>query len=358
MLHESEKTTTPEQLTYDVLSLYKAELEDLLKLWGQPRYRAGQLFEWLHKNMAVSFSEMTNLPKQLREKLDKECAIYFVKEKKRQISADGTTKFLFELHDKETIEAVLMPHDYGTSLCISSQVGCRMGCRFCASTIGGRVRNLSAGEMLSQIYEITKLTGSRPDSIVLMGIGEPLDNFDNLIRFLELIKDQDGFTLSHRHISVSTCGLVKQIDDLAALKYQLTLSVSLHACDNKTRSEIMPVNDAFPIEQLLESCKRYYKATGRRISYEHALIEGVNDRPEQAKKLAQLLAGQQCHVNLIPINPVKETGFKKTNVTNSARFRDIITENGVTATIRKKMGADIDAACGQLRISDVKGDHS
>ncbi|WMJ83087.1 23S rRNA (adenine(2503)-C(2))-methyltransferase RlmN [Oscillospiraceae bacterium LTW-04] len=339
----------------DILSMLPAELEALVRDMGQPKFRAGQLFGWLHNKLVASFDEMMNLPAAFRAALSERCYITQLDARRCQSASDGTAKYLFKLPDGNTIESVLMRHDYGNSLCISSQVGCYMGCRFCASTIGGKVRNLTASEMLSQIYTVTKLSGERVDSVVMMGIGEPLDNFDNVVRFLELVRDPNGINLSHRHISLSTCGLVDKIDDLAALSYQLTLSVSLHACDNETRDKIMPVNKRYPIEELLAACRRYFAKTGRRISYEYALIAGVNDSPQQAKKLLALLRNQSCHVNLIPVNPVAETGFTRGSRKQAEAFRDILTAGGLSATIRRELGSEIDAACGQLRRKDAKG---
>ncbi len=339
----------------DILSLLPDELEALVREMGQPAFRAKQLFGWLHGKMADGFDEMTNLPATFRTALTERCYITQLEVRQCQTASDGTTKYLFALPDGNTIESVLMRHDYGNSLCISSQVGCLMGCRFCASTIGGRVRNLTASEILAQLYTVTKETGERVDSVVMMGIGEPLDNFENVVRFLELVRDPNGLNLSHRHISLSTCGLVDKIDDLAALSYQLTLSVSLHACDNETRDQIMPVNKRYPIETLLAACRRYFDKTGRRISYEYALIAGVNDSPQQARKLLALLKGQGCHVNLIPVNPVAGTGFTRGSRKQAEEFRDILTAGGLSATIRRELGGEIDAACGQLRRKDAKG---
>ena len=348
-------TQQTESLKLDILSLLPTELETLVREMGQSLFRAGQLFGWLHNKLAVSFDQMTNLPAVLRAALSERCYITQLTVLRCQNASDGTAKYLFELPDGNTIESVLMRHDYGNSLCISSQVGCYMGCRFCASTIGGKVRNLTASEMLSQIYTVTKQSNERVDSVVMMGIGEPLDNFDNVVRFLELVRDPNGLNLSHRHISLSTCGLVDKIDELAALSYQLTLSVSLHACDNETRDKIMPVNKRYPIETLLAACRRYFAKTGRRISYEYALIAGVNDSPQQAKKLLTLLKDQSCHVNLIPVNPVAETGFTRGSRKQAEEFRDILTVGGLSATIRRELGGDIDAACGQLRRKDAEG---
>ncbi len=339
----------------DIVSLLPAELNALAREMGQPAFRGKQLFSWLHGRMAVGFDEMTNLPAAFRAALLSRCYITQLDVRRCQNASDGTAKYLFGLPDGNTIESVLMRHDYGNSLCISSQVGCHMGCRFCASTIGGRVRNLAASEMLSQLYTVTGLSNERVDSVVMMGIGEPLDNFENVVRFLELVRDPNGLNLSHRHISLSTCGLVDKIDDLAALSYQLTLSVSLHACDNETRDKIMPVNKRYPIETLLAACRRYFAKTGRRISYEYALIAGVNDSPQQAKKLLALLKDQSCHVNLIPVNPVAETGFTRGSRKQAEAFRDILTAGGLSATIRRELGGEIDAACGQLRRKDAKG---
>ncbi len=339
----------------DILSLLPAELQALAQQMGQPSFRAKQLFSWLHQKRAVRFDEMTNLPATFRAALGERCYITQLILRRCQTASDGTVKYLFELPDGNTIESVLMRHDYGNSLCISTQVGCLMGCRFCASTIGGRVRNLTASEMLSQIYTVTKESGERVDSVVMMGIGEPLDNFDNVVGFLELVRDPNGLNLSHRHISLSTCGLVDKIDALAALSYQLTLSVSLHACDDETRDRIMPVNKRYPIETLLAACRRYFEKTGRRISYEYALIAGVNDSPQQARKLLALLRDQSCHVNLIPINPVEETGFTRGSRRQAEAFRDILIAGGLSATIRRALGGEIDAACGQLRRKDAKG---
>ena len=339
----------------DIMSLLPEELELAVAEMRQPKFRAGQLFGWLHEKRVGTFAQMSNLPADFRQMLAERYVIPQVVERRRQTAKDGTAKFLFQLDDGNMIESVLMRHDYGNSLCISSQVGCRMGCRFCASTIGGKVRDLRASEMLGQIYTVAALTAVRVDSIVIMGIGEPLDNFDNVIRFLELVRHPKGLNLSHRHISLSTCGLVEQIDDLAALSYQLTLSVSLHACDNETRDKIMPINHKYPIEDLLAACRRYFVKTGRRISYEYALIAGVNDSAEQAAKLLALLKGQSCHVNLIPVNPVAETGFTRGSRKQAEQFRDILIGGGLSATIRRELGSEIDAACGQLRRNDAQG---
>lgn len=333
----------------DIKSLSYAELEQLVLGLGEAKFRAGQVFEWLHHKQVTSFDAMKNLPAKLRDSLAERCSLTVLKELTVQRSNDGTVKILFELPDTNTIETVVMSHSYGTSLCISSQVGCRMGCRFCASTVGGRIRDLSPAEMLEQVYRAGQIGGKKIDSIVMMGIGEPLDNFDHVMKFLELINDPRGLHMSHRHISLSTCGICDQIDRLAEQKLQLTLSVSLHAADDETRDQIMPINHRYKIDQLMQSCKRYFAITGRRISYEFALIHGINDDPATANKLLKLLKGQNCHVNLIPINPVEGTGFTRPSKQHNERFRQILEDGGLSATIRRELGTDIDAACGQLR---------
>ncbi|MEG2173862.1 MAG: 23S rRNA (adenine(2503)-C(2))-methyltransferase RlmN [Oscillospiraceae bacterium] len=332
----------------DILSMNHAELAELMKSFGQPAFRAKQIFLWLHQRSASSFDEMTNLPATLRARLKALCTINHPVLLREQNASDAV-KFLWELSDGNAVESVFMRHDYGSSLCISTQVGCRMGCAFCASTIGGLMRNLTPAEMLGQIYAAAAATGQRVDRVVLMGIGEPLDNFSNVLRFLELLHDPDGLGLSHRHISLSTCGIVPQIDELAALRLQLTLSISLHATDNITRDSLMPINRRYPIEELLCACKNYFSVTGRRISYEYALISGVNDSPSEAKRLAGLLSDQPCHVNLIPLNPVQGKLFSQTGRQEAERFREIIASAGLSCTIRRAFGGEIDAACGQLR---------
>ena len=339
----------------DIKSLNPLEMEELVKSLGEKQYRAKQLFRWLHANGVLRFDEMTNLSKSFQAGLEERCYITGAALSKRQTDSDRTEKFLFEFSDGNTIETVLMRHDYGNSLCISSQVGCRMGCRFCASTIGGRVRNLTASEMLEQVYAAQRLTDARVDSIVMMGIGEPLDNFEQLVRFLELIRDPDGLGLSHRHLSLSTCGLVDEMIVLAKYRYQLTLSVSLHAADDETRNLLMPVNRKYPIGELMKACRYYFQETGRRISYEYALIKGINDSVQQAKKLSTLLKGQNCHVNLIPVNPVSESKFLRSPPENITAFYDILSSAGIQTTRRREMGAGIDAACGQLRRKERLG---
>lgn len=335
----------------DVLSLPLPRLEEwLTRELGQPKYRAQQLYRWLHEHRVGSFGDMTNLPAALRQQLEEQAVISRVSKKLQQESAlDGTRKFLLELSDGHCVETVLMQYHHGASLCISTQVGCRMGCGFCASTLGGLVRNLTAGEMLGEVYQAEAETGQPVDSLVLMGIGEPLDNFDNLLDFLTILSSPQGRGMSLRHVSLSTCGLADRIDQLARHKLGLTLSVSLHAADDATRSGIMPVNRSHDLQRLMASCKAYYAATGRRISYEYALIDGVNDTPVHADRLAKLLAGQNCHVNLIPVNPVQERGTRRSSQAAIQEFQRRLEQRGLNATVRRELGSDIAAACGQLR---------
>ena len=345
----------------ELLSLEKGELEALLTSLGEPRYRAGQIFSQLHKG--VSPDEMTNVGKVTKARLAEVAYYHLPAVRRKLVSAlDGTIKYLFELSDGYSVESVVMHYEHGTTICISSQVGCLMGCKFCASTIGGKVRDLSAGELLGQVIAAAKDSGERIGGIVMMGIGEPLDNFDNVVRFLRLVNDEAGLNIGYRHISLSTCGLVPRIDRLAELELPITLSISLHAADDETRSAIMPVNRSYPIGDLLDACRRYYAKTGRRISFEYTLISGKNDTPEAAKRLSLLLnrslrtrtETMPIHVNLIPVNEVAETGFKQSGKQSIRRFAAILEENGIRATVRRTLGADINASCGQLRRAELK----
>lgn len=334
----------------DILSLSREELASELSAMGEKAFRAKQIYEWLHTKRVTDFSQMSNISAQLREELSKKFCIKSLIIKKRLVSnIDNTVKYLYGLSDGEAVETVLMEYKHGNSLCISSQVGCKMGCRFCASTIAGFVRNLEPSEMLLQIYETERDSGRHVDSIVLMGIGEPLDNFDNVMKFLSLLNDEGG-GMSLRHISLSTCGVVDKIYKLAELKTGLTLSISLHAATNEKRSAIMPINKRFDLGQLMTACRDYFKKTGRRISFEYSLIEGVNDTDESADELIKLLGGMNCHVNLIPINEIREREFKKSRYVE--KFRKRLTDAGINATVRRTLGADINAACGQLRRDD------
>lgn len=330
----------------DILSLTLDELTEKIVEIGEQKFRAKQIYEWLHDKKVTDFAEMTNISAQLKEKLEKFFCLNSLKIQKRLVSdIDNTLKYLYTLSDGEKVETVVMEYKHGNSICISTQVGCKMQCKFCASTKAGFVRNLLPSEMLLQIYESERDSGRKINHIVLMGIGEPLDNYDNVIKFLQLISSKDDMSL--RHVSVSTCGLVNRIYDLAKLKLGITLSVSLHAPTNELRSAIMPVNNRFSIEELMEACRYYFDTTGRRISYEFALIDGVNDTRESADALLKLLRGQNCHVNLIPVNEIKEGVFKRSS--SVEKFRQMLLAGGLNATVRRTLGADISAACGQLR---------
>ncbi|MFR8256855.1 MAG: 23S rRNA (adenine(2503)-C(2))-methyltransferase RlmN [Ruthenibacterium sp.] len=316
---------------------------------GQPAFRAKQLFSWLHEKRVQEFSAMTNLPKGLLQQLEQQCTIEVLRPLRKQCAKDGTVKYLFGLADGNSIETVLMRYSYGNSVCVSTQVGCRMGCRFCASTQGGRVRNLTAGEIAGEIYAVMADTGERVSHIVLMGIGEPLDNFDNVMDFLSIISCPQGVNIGMRNISLSTCGLVPMMEKLAQKKLGLTLSVSLHAPTNGMRSSMMPVNDAYPLEELIPACRAYQKATGRRISFEYSIARGVNDSEQTARKLAKLIEGMGAHVNLIPINPVDGSPYSAADAANVRRFQNTLLSLGVNATVRRRLGTEISAACGQLR---------
>lgn len=316
---------------------------------GQPAFRAKQLFSWLHEKRVQEFSAMTNLPKSFLQQMEQQCTIETLRPLRRQCAKDGTVKYLFGLADGNSIETVLMRYSYGNSVCVSTQVGCRMECRFCASTQGGRVRNLTAGEIANEIYAVMADTGERVSHIVLMGIGEPLDNFDNVMDFLSIISCPQGVNIGMRNISLSTCGLVPMMEKLAQKKLGLTLSVSLHAPTNEMRSSMMPVNDAYPLEKLIPACRAYQRATGRRISFEYSIARGVNDSEQTARKLAKLIEGMGAHVNLIPINPVDGSPYSAADAANVRRFQNTLLSLGVNATVRRRLGTEISAACGQLR---------
>ena len=326
-----------------------AELAALIKELGQPAFRAKQVYTWLHKGVR-SYDEMTNLPKGLRDRLAEQYPICAPKVVRKQESKkDGTIKYLWQLSDGNCVETVLMRYNYGNTVCISTEVGCAMGCAFCASTIGGLVRRLEPFEMLDEVL-FTQIDSGLPISrIVLMGIGEPLDNFDNVLRFLELVNSEDGMNISMRHISLSTCGLVPKIDALAEKKLQISLAISLHGPNNEIRSKVMPVNKAYPIEVLLDACRRYFAATGRRIHFEYAMIDGVNDREEDAREILRRMKGLPAHFNLIPLNHVEESPLKPSSKAAVAAFQKILEDGGITATVRRTLGGDIDASCGQLR---------
>jgi 23S rRNA (adenine2503-C2)-methyltransferase len=336
----------------DIKSMSREELAAFLAELGEPKFRAKQVFQWLHRGVE-SFDEMTNLSKSLREKLKAQCILTVPTVERKQVSKlDGTIKYLWRLSDGNCIESVLMCYKHGNTICVSSEVGCLMGCAFCASTLGGLVRRLTPAEILDQVIFVQKDSGLPISNIVMMGIGEPLDNFDNVLRFLTLVNDPDGLNIGMRHISLSTCGLVEKIDRLAELDLQLTLSVSLHAPDDATRSKLMPVNRAVGVERLMESCRSYFKKTGRRISYEYAMVDGMNDSDQQADLLAGLLKGQPAHVNLIPLNNVEESPLKPSKRVSA--FQKRLEHHGIACTVRRKLGGDIDASCGQLRRKAAK----
>ena len=332
-----------------------SELSVLFKEMGEPAFRAKQVYTWLHKGVRT-YDEMTNLPQALRAKLADLYPIHAPEVVRKQESQrDGTIKYLWKLSDGNCVETVLMRYHYGNTVCISTEVGCAMGCAFCASTLGGLVRRLEPFEMLDQVL-FTQVDSGQPIShIVLMGIGEPLDNFDNVMRFLELVNSPEGMNISMRHISLSTCGLVPKIDALAQKKLQLTLSVSLHAPNDEIRNRIMPVNKAYPSEELLAACRRYYQATSRRISFEYAMIDGVNDTEEAARELLRRLKGLPAHFNLIPLNHVEESPLKPSSRKAVAQFQKILEDGGIPTTVRRTLGGDIDASCGQLRRKYTKG---
>lgn len=333
----------------DIKSMLPLELEEFLKGIGQPKFRAAQIFKWLHSGVC-DFDEMTNIPKSLRELLKESCYIADVKIVKRLASKiDSTVKYLYQLNDGEYIESVLMKYHHGYTVCISTQVGCRMGCSFCASGINGLFRNLTASEMLAQLMAAERDNNIRVSNVVMMGMGEPLDNFDQSVKFLKLVSQENGMNIGLRHISLSTSGVVAGIDKLALYGFPITLSVSLHAPSDDIRNNIMPINRKWNVEELLSACRRYQKATGRRISFEYALMKGVNDSSECADMLAKRLKGIMCHINLIPANPVEETQFSKPDRKHIQDFCQLLNKKGLNSTIRRTLGADIEASCGQLR---------
>lgn len=339
----------------DLKSMTLPELCEYMESIGEKKFRARQLFEWLHKHLALSTDEMKNIPKTLKSKISDEQKILGVKPLDCYISEiDGTRKYLFELYDGNIIESVWMKYKHGNSVCISSQAGCRMGCRFCASTLGGLDRSLEPSEMLSQIYYIQRDTKERVSNVVMMGTGEPLDNYDNVLRFLELITSEDGLNISQRNITISTCGIVPKIRELAMKHLQITLAISLHAPNDRMRQELMPIAMKYSVEELLDACKFYLEETNRRMTFEYSLVAGVNDQPEHARELAGRLDGLLCHVNLIPVNPIKERDFKQSVPESVMEFKKILEKNRVNVTIRREMGADINAACGQLRRKKLK----
>ena len=334
----------------DIKSLTLPELEEQLMLMGEKKFRAKQIYEWMHVKLARDFSEMTNISKQLQEKCGEQFSFTSLKTVQVQTSkADGTQKYLFELEDGNVVESVWMKYKHGNSVCISSQVGCRMGCRFCASTLDGLVRNLKPSEMLDQIYAITLLTGERVSNVVVMGTGEPMDNYDNLLTFIKLLTDENGLHISQRNVTVSTCGIVPNMKRLADEKMQITLALSLHAVTDEKRKSLMPIANKYTIRELMEACEYYAGQTGRRITFEYSLVGGVNDTKEDAEGLIRLAKPLHCHVNLIPVNPIKERDYVQSEREHILAFKNKLEKNHINVTIRREMGRDIDGACGQLR---------
>ncbi len=340
----------------DLMSMTFDELNNACLDIGEKSFRARQIYEWFHVKLVSDYDEMTNLSKGLRNKLKSEYPIHRIKEVQRFVSEiDGTMKFLFELYDGNIIESVMMRYKHGNSVCISSQVGCRMGCKFCASTLDGLIRNLEPSEMLLQVYEIQKAIGERVSNIVVMGSGEPFDNFDNLIRFINLVSDDNGINISQRNITVSTCGLVEKIREFSDLNLQVTLAISIHAPIDSYRQSLMPIAFKYTVNEIIDACKYYLEHNNRRITFEYSLVKGANDSEELAVKLSHLLKGMLCHVNLIPVNPIKERDFKQSDTSSIMNFKNVLEKNNINVTIRREMGRDIAAACGQLRRDYKRG---
>ena len=334
----------------DIKSLSLEELKTEIERLGEKAFRAKQLYEWMHVKLARDYDEMTNIPKSLRETLRKNCEYTSLKEVTVQTSKiDGTRKYLFELADGNFVESVWMQYHHGNSVCISSQVGCRMGCRFCASTLDGLERNLTPSEMLDQIYAISRSTGERVSNVVVMGTGEPLDNYDNLLKFIQLITDENGLNISQRNITVSTCGIVENMKRLAEEKLQITLALSLHGSTQEKRQELMPIARKYDISEVIDACRYYFEKTGRRITFEYSLVGGVNDTDEDADHLCRLVGDMNCHINLIPVNPIKERDYIESERRDILKFQNKLEKKHINVTIRREMGRDIDGACGQLR---------
>ena len=338
----------------EIKSLSLVQLKNTMTEMGEKAFRAKQIYEWLHQKQAESFDEISNLSTSLREKLKERCVLTTLKMLEVQTSKiDGTQKYLFALPDGNVVESVLMKYKHGNSVCISSQVGCKMGCRFCASTIGGWTRNLLPSEMLEQIYRIQKLSGERVSNVVVMGTGEPLDNYDNLLQFIRLLTDENGLHISQRNVTVSTCGIVPKMYELAEENLQITLAISLHASNQEKRAELMPIANKYSIEEVLEACRNYFEKTGRRLTFEYSLVGGKNDTKEDAEELARLIKGLNCHVNLIPVNPIKERDYVQSDKKVIENFKNKLEKYQINVTIRREMGRDIDGACGQLRKSYI-----
>ena len=338
----------------DIKSLNYNELVQYVESINEKKFRAAQLYSWMHEKLAESYDEMTNISDKLKDTLKEDTLYTSLKIVKMQESRiDGTRKYLFELYDGNLIESVFMKYHHGNSVCISSQVGCKMGCRFCASTLNGCVSNLSPSEMLDQIYRISRDTNERVSNVVIMGSGEPMDNYDNVIKFIELLNSERGLNISQRNITVSTCGIVPKIKELADLKLQITLAISLHAPNDELRKTMMPIANKYSIAEIMDACRYYLDKTGRRISFEYSLVKGVNDTKECANELIELVKGLNCHINLIPVNPIKERDYEQSEKNSIKNFRDMLERKGINATVRREMGRDIDGACGQLRQNHI-----
>lgn len=343
-----ESTSSKDRGNMDIKSMTLGELTEAVTKKGYPKFRAKQIYDWCHVKLCRSVEEMTNLPQEIRAWIAGDFVSLEVADR-LESKIDGTNKFVFRLSDGNVIESVLMPYKHGNSVCISSQAGCRMGCRFCASTLMGLARNLEPSEMLDQIYAISRITGCKVSNVVVMGTGEPLDNYDNLLRFIQLLTNEDGLHISQRNVTVSSCGIVPMIYRLADEKLAITFAVSLHASNDEKRRTMMPIANQYSIRELVQACKYYFERTGRRITFEYALAAGENDTRQDAEQLVSLLSGFPCHVNLIPINPVKERGYKQADKNSVQKFKFVLENNTINVTIRRGMGRDIDAACGQLR---------
>lgn len=334
----------------DIKSLDYEELQVFIQELGEKAFRGKQLYQWLHEKLAGSFDEMTNLSGALRQKLAENCTCTCLEPVEVLTSQiDGTQKYLFRLSDGQVIESVLMKYHHGNSVCISTQAGCRMGCVFCASTIGGRIRNLTVSELLDQVYRIQRLSGERVSNLVLMGTGEPLDNYENVCKFIRMLSDEHGLNISQRNITLSTCGLVPEMLRLANENFQITLALSLHASSQEKRKKLMPIANRYPLEAVLDACRQYYHQTGRRLTFEYSLVGGVNDTADDAKRLAELISDLNCHINLIPVNPVRERSFTQPDKKTVLNFKNKLEKYGINVTIRREMGRDINGACGQLR---------
>lgn len=339
----------------NILDFTLHELKDWMDKNGESKFRAKQIFQWIYKKAVFNFDDMSNISKSTKEKLKENFYIQIPNVVKKYVSnIDGTEKFLFEYEDGNIIESVVMKYKHGNSICVSTQIGCRMGCKFCASTVDGVVRNLTSGEIIAQVLRAQKEIGDRISNVVLMGSGEPLDNYDNVIKFLKLINDEDALNIGQRHITLSTCGIVPKIKELADEKMQITLAISLHAPNNEIRKSMMPIANKYTLEELLDACRYYYRTTNRRITFEYALVKGVNDSRENAEELIRISKGMLCHINLIPVNEIKENNYERSKSKDIEEFKETLIKHGIETTIRREMGSDINGACGQLRRNYIR----